>query len=83
MNEIDIDESNDFGFSTYDEDELLADSDDRAQRIYGLVMPLLRNLLEGAEKPIIKWPNRREALTALINDLDDIMGKENEVELFE
>lgn len=79
-----INETNDFGFSTYDEAELVeAQEDTRAVKIYDLVMPLLKNLQVDSHKPVIKWPNRQAALEALINEINEIMEIKSEVELFE
>ena len=71
------DDEFDFGFSTYTTDEAeqtLTKTDDRAQRIYDAIMPLLNNLRKDAEtKPIIEWPNRAEKLDAFIKKLNNIL----------
>lgn len=60
----------DFGFTTIAEDELdvtkqvdvaekaAAHHEDRLNRLYQAILPLLQNLKKNPEKEYIKWPNR-------------------------
>ena len=60
----------DFGFTAVDEDELdiskqaeeartIADQhEDKLNRLYEAILPLLHNLKKNPEKDYIKWPNR-------------------------
>lgn len=43
--------------------------------VVGIVMPLLKRLLETAEKPHIHWPNRGEIIGEMIGRIDKIRGK--------
>jgi len=68
----------DFGFSAVDEDELTAvqeakttltqvsstaeTTQERLDRLYNAVMPLLTNLKKNPEKEYILWPNRTEKI---------------------
>lgn len=78
----------DFGFTAVDEDELSAvqktqalasDAEQAAQttqerldRLYNAVMPLLTNLKANPEKEYILWPNRTEKIEAFEAKLLDI-----------
>ena len=66
---MDIDESNDFGFTFGNEDDIAAEalapaSDEitdlkkRLEAVRKIYLPLLQNLAKNADQPIIKWPNR-------------------------
>lgn len=60
----------DFGFTAVDEEELdiakaaseaestAAAHEDRLNRLYEAILPLLHNLKKNPEKEFIKWPNR-------------------------
>jgi len=50
-----VEESNDFGFSIVDEEELKPVADDRATKLRDMIMPLLKNLKSNPDKDIIKW----------------------------
>ena len=68
----------DFGFTAVDEDELdlvqhkqtevedaklaSATTEDRLNRLYNAVIPLLTNLKKNPEKDYIKWPNRLDKI---------------------
>jgi hypothetical protein len=83
----------DFGFSVVSEDELevvqrtneanvnlaqrLEDTDNKAQKIYNAVIPLLTNLKSNPEKDYIYWPNRYEKLEAFEDALYNIMNGDN------
>ena len=60
----------DFGFTAVDENELevtkqvdvayqrVAEHEDKLNRLYNAILPLLHNLKKNPEKEYIKWPNR-------------------------
>lgn len=57
----------DFGFTAVDEDELEAvqkvsatasSAEDRLNKLYNAIVPLLNNLKANPEKDYILWPNR-------------------------
>lgn len=60
----------DFGFTAVDEDELeiakvaseaestAATNEERLNKLYEAILPLLHNLKKNPEKEYIKWPNR-------------------------
>lgn len=60
----------DFGFTAIDETELevtkqvdvayqrVAEHEDKLNRLYNAILPLLQNLKKNPEKEYIKWPNR-------------------------
>lgn len=78
----------DFGFTAVDEDELSAvqeakttltqvsttaeTTQERLDRLYNAVMPLLTNLKANPEKEYILWPNRTEKIEAFEAKLLDI-----------
>lgn len=64
-----LDDSNDFGFSFYNEDEITSESDNeirelknRLKEIRQTYLPLLEHLSKDPDKPMIKWPNREGTL---------------------
>jgi hypothetical protein len=77
----------DFGFTAVDEDELdvvqtvqtqIENSyrdaqklEDKVNRLYNAILPLLTNLKKNPEKDFIKWPNR----TAKIEQFEDVLRK--------
>jgi hypothetical protein len=80
MPEVNIDEEWDFGFTTHSDEELVdAESarkaDQKAERMYNAIMPLLNNLLKDADKnDIIKWPNRKHRINQFITQLKHILN---------
>lgn len=78
----------DFGFTAVDEDELSAvqeakstltevsstaeTTQERLDRLYNAVMPLLSNLKANPEKEYILWPNRTEKIEQFEAKLLDI-----------
>lgn len=78
----------DFGFTAVDEDELQAvqqtaalandaeqlalTTQERLDRLYNSIMPLLTNLKKNPEKEYILWPNRTEKIEAFEAKLLDI-----------
>jgi len=80
---LDIDDSNDFGFSFTNEDEItqpiysskdeeIDDLKDRLHALQKIFLPFLENLGKDADKPMIKWPNRKEILDKQIKKLMNI-----------
>lgn len=50
-------------------DDINKNVQERFQKIEDLIMPLLVNLLETADKPRINWPNRKPVLEEKIKQL--------------
>lgn len=82
---LDFDDSNDFGFTFSDEEEIITTNteyaslqeqvDDFRQRLHALqkiFLPLLENLAKDPDKPMIKWPNRKEIIDKQIKKLKSI-----------
>lgn len=79
---------NDFGFTAVDEDQLdavqsikaeaeminetSADVQDRLDKLYNAVIPLLTNLKANPEKEYILWPNRTDKIEQFEQKLLDI-----------
>jgi hypothetical protein len=69
----------DFGFTATDEaeynsviaekDETVTEYKERLNQVEKLVLPFLTRLLQTADQPIIKWPNRKAALEAQIQKI--------------
>jgi hypothetical protein len=70
---------NDFGFTAIDEDEynaVIAEKEDtveeykaRLHEVEKLILPFLTKLLQTADQPIIKWPNRKSVLESQIQKI--------------
>lgn len=77
---MDIDDDNDFGFTTHSDDELVdaeaaKKGDEKAEMMFRAIMPLLNNLLKDADKnDIIKWPNRKTRIEKFIKQMNDILN---------
>lgn len=82
---LDLDDSEDFGFTFANEDEIIEKNkdysslqeqvDDLKQRLVALnkiFMPLLENLSKDPDKPMIKWPNRKEQIDKQIKKLKSL-----------
>lgn len=80
---IDIDDNNDFGFTFTNEDEItqpiysskdeeIEDLKERLHALQKIFLPLLENLSRDPDKPMIKWPNRKEILDKQIKKLNSI-----------
>jgi len=82
---LDLDESDDFGFTFSDEEEIVSTNtnyaslseevDDLKQRLQALnkiFLPLLENLAKDSDKPMIKWPNRKETIDKQIKKLKQL-----------
>lgn len=71
---VNIDESNDFGFTFIDGSELVTENDmldleNRLKELRSMFLPLLYNLNKNPEKDMIKWPNRKVIIDAQIKKL--------------
>jgi hypothetical protein len=79
---LDLEVSEDFGFTFANEDEIIEKNkeysslqeqvDDLKQRLSALnkiFMPLLENLSKDPDKPMIKWPNRKDQIDKQIKKL--------------
>jgi hypothetical protein len=82
---IDLDDADDFGFTFSDEEEIVSTNthyaslaeelDDLKQRLQALqkiFLPLLENLAKDSDKPMIKWPNRKETIDKQIKKLKQL-----------
>ena len=84
---IDLDKF-DFGFTAVDEDELevvqkqsqklestsgkAEELEDKLNKLYNSILPLLSNLKANPEKDYIYWPKRDEIITKQIEKIKDI-----------
>jgi hypothetical protein len=65
---LDLDGTDDFGFSFGEETDLtpitneVEDLKQRLQAVRKIYLPLLENLAKNDDQPIIKWPNRGPVL---------------------
>ena len=79
---LDLDDDDDFGFTFADEDEIIEtnhtystlqeevdDLKNRLVAIQKIFLPLLENLAKDPDKPMIKWPNRKEQIDKQIKKL--------------
>lgn len=76
----------DFGFTAVDEDELdvtkqvdvaeraAAHHEDKLNRLYQAIRPLLQNLKKNPEKEYIKWPNRIKKVEEFEAQIDQIVN---------
>jgi hypothetical protein len=84
-NYIEPDESHDFGFSFAHEDDIMFSNpvnielneqvEDLKNRLHALekmFLPLLENLSKDPDKPMIKWPNRKEVIEKQIRILKQL-----------
>jgi hypothetical protein len=74
---MNIDNKNDFGFTTTNVSVQKTDVDEyreRLQKMHAMIVPLIQNLMkDGDTNPIINWPNRTERLQKFLNDLNDLV----------
>lgn len=81
MADFELDEDFDFGFTTIGEAEFVAreqavtsNADIKVQKMYNIIIPLLKNLAKDADvKEYIRWPNRKEKINEFIKKLDQIL----------
>ena len=78
----------DFGFTLVDEDELdtvqeieqkvsessttAEQTQDKLDKLFSAIQPLLNNLKANPEKELIKWPNRLEKIEAFEDHIQEI-----------
>ena len=84
-NYLDLDDGDDFGFTFANEDEIVTTNQEfssladqvqdlkmRLQAVNKIFMPLLNNLAKDPDKPMIKWPNRKETIDKQIKKLKQL-----------
>jgi hypothetical protein len=82
---LDLEDSDDFGFTFANEEDIIGNNkeysslqeqvDDLKQRLIALnkiFMPLLENLVKDPDKPMIKWPNRKDQIEKQIKKLKNL-----------
>jgi hypothetical protein len=80
---IDLQEDDDFGFSFTNEDEIttpvysslndeVLDLKKRLSAVEQIFLPLLENLARDPDKPMIRWPNRKEVIDRQIKKLKSL-----------
>ena len=77
---VDLDESDDFGFTFESENnqellssqEQIKDLQNRLKAVEKMFLPLLENLMKDPDKEMIKWPNRKPILEKQIKKLKKI-----------
>ena len=81
----------DFGFTAVDEDELEAiqelstksaetevkahELEERLNKLYSSILPLLKQLKQNPEKSYIHWPNRVEKVEQFEKHIQNIVGR--------
>lgn len=77
MSNIEFNEEYDFGFTAIDSQDLEPQNDyrDRLYKMYGMIEPFIKNLMQNPEKEVIKWPNRKEKLENFLVQLNDLLDK--------
>ena len=79
------DDAYDFGFTFSDEEEIVSthteyasmseqveDLKERLHALNKIFLPLLENLIKDPDKPMIKWPNRKDMIEKQIKKLDTL-----------
>lgn len=82
---LDLEDGDDFGFTFADENDIVEENkeysslqeevDDLKKRLAAvnkIFMPLLENLAKDPDKPMIKWPNRKEQIDKQIKKLKSL-----------
>jgi len=81
-----MDDLFDFGFTAVTEEELETvqiasmtanDAQDRLDKLYNAIQPLLTNLKKNPEKEYILWPNRLSKVEAFEDIIQDIYSGKN------
>jgi len=68
---VDLNETDDFGFTFADSNEIQAQTQDKVEGLKNMIMPLLNNLMKNPEKDTIVWPNRDKTIKAFIKKMDE------------
>lgn len=84
-NYLELDDDDDFGFTFANEDDIVTTNQEfsslsdqvndlkmRLQAVNKIFMPLLTNLAKDPDKPMIKWPNRKEIIDKQIKKLNQL-----------
>lgn len=72
-----LDESDDFGFTFIDSNEIeskVKTTEDKLQGLRKMIMPLLNNLMKNPEKDTILWPNRDKKIKEFIKKMDEYIN---------
>lgn len=78
---LELDENNDFGFTFHDEEEIVTSSGvtdevevlkSRLRTVRKTYLPLLQHLAKDPDKPMIKWPNRKDILDKQIKKMIEL-----------
>jgi len=82
---VDVNDKSDFGFTFANEEEIMTtntqhlslteqveDLKQRLQAVNTIFMPLLENLAKDSDKPMIKWPGRKEILEKQMKKLKSL-----------
>lgn len=78
---MELDDDNDFGFSFHDEEEIVTSSGvtdevevlkNRLRTVRKTYLPLLQHLSKDPDKPMIKWPNRKDILDKQIKKMIEL-----------
>jgi hypothetical protein len=78
-----INDEDDFGFSFTDDlesdlyaaQEKLSKDQNKAQEMYDMILPLLKNLKKNPDKPNIHWPDRVKKIDQFIKKLDNVLNR--------
>lgn len=81
-NEVEIEGDFDFGFEFGDDmtedvmtkEQELAKAQNKAEAMYKMIMPLLKNLKKNPDKPNIVWPDREKKIDEFIKKLDSVLN---------
>jgi hypothetical protein len=75
-------DDNDYGFTMVDDSEQIneissltnqiEDLKDRLRKVNKIFMPLLVHLSKDSDKPMIKWPNRKQVIQEQIDKLNEL-----------
>ena len=78
---MELDETNDFGFTFHDEEDIVTSSGvtdevevlkNRLRTLRKTYLPLLQHLAKDPDKPMIKWPNRKDILDRQIKKMIEL-----------
>lgn len=78
---MELDDTNDFGFTFHDEEEIVTSSGvtdevevlkTRLRTVRKNYLPLLQHLAKDPDKPMIKWPNRKDILDKQIKKMIEL-----------